>query len=82
MCRSTLVMLVIISENFFQSYLIRIAFYQWFLKSCEHKVSYVLTDLLDICVIESYFPEFLGLSSVAAEFMNVRKSLWLKTTVK
>ena len=50
------------------------------LKNCEPELSYVLAELFNKCLKESYFPDCWKVSSVVPIFKNVGKCLQLKTT--
>ena len=50
------------------------------LKNCEPELPYILAELFNKCVMESYFPDCWKVSSVAPVFKNVGKGLQLKTT--
>ena len=41
------------------------------LKNCEHELSFILAELFNMCLKESYFPDFLKLSPVVPVFKNV-----------
>ena len=46
----------------------------------EPELSYILAELFNKCLKESYFPDCLKVSSVVSVFKNVGKGLLLKTT--
>ena len=41
------------------------------LKNCEHELSYILAELFNICLKESFFPNYLKVSSAVPVFKNV-----------
>ena len=41
------------------------------LKNCEPEFSYILAKLFNMCLKESYFPDFWKISSVVPVFKNV-----------
>ena len=41
------------------------------LKNCEHKISYILAELFNMCLKESCFPDFWKVSSMVSVFKNV-----------
>ena len=43
------------------------------LKNCEPELSYILAELLNMCLKESCFPECWKVSSVVPVFKNVRE---------
>ena len=50
------------------------------LKNCEPEVSYILSELFNMSLKESCFPDFWKVTLVVPVFKNVRESLQLKTT--
>ena len=49
------------------------------LKNCKPELSYVLTEIFNKCLEESFFPDYWKVSSVVPVFM-LEKDLLLKTT--
>ena len=50
------------------------------LKNCEPELSYILAELFNKCLKESYFPDCWKIPSMVPVFKNVGKGLQLKTT--
>ena len=50
------------------------------LKNCESELSYMLAELFNKCLKESYFPDCWKIPSMVPVFKNVGKGLQLKTT--
>ena len=48
------------------------------LKNCEPELPYILAELFNKCVMESYFPDCWKVSSVAPVFKNVGKRFTAK----
>ena len=49
------------------------------LKNCEPELSYILAELLNMCLTYSCFPDCLKVSSVVPVFKNAGKGLQPKT---
>ena len=49
------------------------------LKNSESEISYILAELLHVCLKDSYFPDCWRVSLVVPIFKNVGKGLQLKT---
>ena len=50
------------------------------LNNCESELSYMLAELFNKCLKESYFPDCWKIPSMVPVFKNVGKGLQLKTT--
>ena len=50
------------------------------LKNCEPEISYILAELFNKCVKESYFPDCWKISLVVPVYKMLGKRLQLKTT--
>ena len=50
------------------------------LKNCDPELSYILAELLNMCLRESCFPNCWKVSSLVTVFKDVGEGLLLKTT--